>query len=145
MAARTVSRHVHLESLRHSRFDGHAHKCTLCYDRQKDGLVPACAKACPTASIQFGPIDELRDRAHRRVADLHSRGVREARLYGDAPTATYSELNSFYLLLDRPEVYGLPDNPVNPWLRMRGDYLRSVFTGLVMLLLFVLVLVACGV
>src|SRR4030081_2927816 len=25
-------------------FGGHSHKCTLCYDRQKDGLVPACAK-----------------------------------------------------------------------------------------------------
>ena len=53
-----------------SHFDGHAHKCTLCYDRQRDGLVPACAKACPTASIQFGPIDELRERARRRVAEL---------------------------------------------------------------------------
>jgi Fe-S-cluster-containing dehydrogenase component len=50
-----------------SDFDGHSHKCTLCYDRQKDGLVPACAKACPTQSIQFGPIDELRERARNRV------------------------------------------------------------------------------
>src|SRR5205085_7203108 len=56
-------------------FDGHAHKCTLCYDRQKDGLVPACAKACPTQSIQFGPIDELRERARKRVEELHRRGV----------------------------------------------------------------------
>ena len=52
-----------------------SHKCTLCYDRQQDGLVPACAKACPTQSIQFGPIDELRERARKRVEELHQRGV----------------------------------------------------------------------
>ena len=81
-----------------STIDGHAHKCTLCFDRQKDGLVPACAKACPTASIQFGPIDELRERARRRVEQLHGRGVAGAYLYGDGATDTYSELHSFYLL-----------------------------------------------
>ena len=68
-----------------STIDGHAHKCTLCYDRQSDGLVPACAKACPTESIQFGPIDELRERARKRVEDLHRRGVTDAYLYGDVP------------------------------------------------------------
>jgi formate dehydrogenase iron-sulfur subunit len=113
-----------------SSFDGHAHKCTLCYDRQRDGLVPACAKACPTASIQFGPIDELRERAKNRVAELHGRGVSSAYLYGDAPVETYSELNSFYLLVDRPEVYGLPEVPVNPWLKMRGDYARTLASAL---------------
>ena len=113
-----------------SAFDGHAHKCTLCYDRQRDGLVPACAKACPTQSIQFGPIDQLRERARQRVADLHERGVPEAYLYGDAATTTYSELQSFYLLIDRPSVYGLPDAPFNPWLRMKGDYVRAVACAL---------------
>ena len=123
-----------------SHFDGHAHKCTLCYDRQKDGLVPACAKACPTASIQFGPVTELRTKAERRVAELHSRGVNGAYLYGDKPTATYTELNSFYLLVDQPAVYGLPADPVNPWVHMRGDYARSA--GLLALALLVLVVLA---
>jgi formate dehydrogenase iron-sulfur subunit len=109
---------------------GHAHKCTLCYDRQKDGLVPACAKACPTQSIQFGPVDELRERARKRVQELHRRGIPGAYLYGDATTDTYSELNSFYLLIDRPSVYGLPDNPFNPWLHMKGDYVRAIAGGL---------------
>jgi len=113
-----------------STFDGHAHKCTLCFDRQRDGLVPACAKACPTESIQFGPIDELRERARKRVDELHRRGVAEAYLYGDATSESYSELNSFYLLIDRPEVYGLPKDPVNPWIHMRGDYLRTILVGL---------------
>ena len=114
-----------------SSFDGHAHKCTLCFDRQRDGLVPACAKACPTESIQFGPIDELLERARKRVEDLHQHGVGGAYLYGDAPGRSYSQLNSFYLLVDRPSVYGLPDMPVNPWLAMRGDYLRAVLCALV--------------
>ncbi len=119
-----------------SHFDGHAHKCTLCYDRQKDGLVPACAKACPTASIQFGPVEELRAKATKRVADLQQRGMAGAYLYGDAPTATYSELNSFYLLVDKPEVYGLPAAAVNPWVHMAGDYARAAGAGLVALALF---------
>jgi formate dehydrogenase iron-sulfur subunit len=113
--------------------DGHAHKCTLCFDRQRDGLVPACAKACPTESIQFGPIDELKERARKRVEELHARGVMDAYLYGDTPRETYSELNSFYLLVDRPSVYGLPERPVNPWLHMKGDYLRALVSGLVSL------------
>jgi formate dehydrogenase iron-sulfur subunit len=127
-----------------SHFDGHAHKCTLCYDRQKDGLVPACAKACPTASIQFGPIDELREKARKRVAELHGRGVPGAYLYGDAPTEAYTELHSFYLLVDRPAVYGLPDTPVNPWVRMLGDYARAAGVGLVGLLLAAAVLLFGG-
>jgi formate dehydrogenase iron-sulfur subunit len=109
-----------------AHFDGHAHKCTLCYDRQRDGLVPACAKACPTASIQFGPVEELQKRARQRVEELHRRGVKSAHLYGDTPNGTYSALNSFYLLVDRPSVYGLPDKPFNPWLHMGGDYVRSL-------------------
>ncbi len=109
-----------------SDFDGHSHKCTLCYDRQRDGLVPACAKACPTASIQFGPVDELRDRARKRIDDLHARGVPEAYLYGDEASETYSELHSFYLLVDRPAIYGLPEAPSNPWLHMMGDYSRTI-------------------
>jgi len=116
-----------------STIDGHAHKCTLCFDRQRDGLVPACAKACPTESIQFGPVDELLERARMRVETLHQRGISGAYLYGAEAGETYSSLNSFYLLVDRPSVYGLPDRPVNPWLAMKGDYLRAVASGLVSL------------
>jgi formate dehydrogenase iron-sulfur subunit len=126
-----------------SHFDGHAHKCTLCYDRQKDGLAPACAKACPTASIQFGPVDQLKERARRRVEELMAKGV-PAYLYGDAPTGTYTELHSFYLLADAPEVYGLPSQPVNPWLHMRGDYARSVAAGAVALAVLLASLLMAG-
>jgi formate dehydrogenase iron-sulfur subunit len=113
-----------------SDLGGHSHKCTLCYDRQRDGLEPACAKACPTQSIHFGPVDELREQARKRVEELHRRGVPQAYLYGDAASETYSEMHSFYLLVDRPSVYGLPDEPLNPWLHMMGDYARSFAGGL---------------
>ena len=92
--------------------DGGAHKCTLCYDRLGEGLTPACAKACPTESIQFGPLDELRERARQRVTNLHESGVASARLYLDDPADGIGGGGAFFLLLDEPEVYGLPPDPV---------------------------------
>ncbi|WP_408629940.1 4Fe-4S dicluster domain-containing protein [Amycolatopsis aidingensis] len=92
--------------------DGRAWKCTLCYDRLGDGLEPACAKACPTDSIQFGPLEELRERAGRRVEELHEAGVADARLYGADPDDGVGGDGAFFLLLDEPEVYGLPPDPV---------------------------------
>jgi formate dehydrogenase iron-sulfur subunit len=92
--------------------DGRAFKCTLCYDRLKDGDTPACAKACPTESIQFGEVSELRQRADRRLAELHERGVDVARLYGRDPDDGVGGDGAFFLLLDEPEVYGLPPDPV---------------------------------
>jgi formate dehydrogenase iron-sulfur subunit len=94
--------------------DGRAWKCTLCYDRLKDGLEPACAHACPTKSIQFGDLDELRERAAARVDQLHEQGVTEARLYGEDPTDGVGGNGAFFLLLDEPEVYGFPPDPVVP-------------------------------
>jgi formate dehydrogenase iron-sulfur subunit len=94
--------------------DGRAWKCTLCYDRISDGQKPACAKACPTESIQFGPLDELRERARGRVDQLVEAGVPEARLYGDSPDDGVGGAGAFFLLLDEPEVYGFPPDPVVP-------------------------------
>ncbi|WP_016701391.1 4Fe-4S dicluster domain-containing protein [Actinoalloteichus spitiensis] len=92
--------------------DGRAWKCTLCYDRVGVGMEPACAKACPTDSIQFGELDELRERAAARVEQLHGDGVGSARLYGHDPEDGVGGDGAFFLLLDEPEVYGLPPDPV---------------------------------
>jgi formate dehydrogenase iron-sulfur subunit len=98
--------------------DGRAAKCTLCYDRLEDGLEPACAKSCPTDSIQFGPYEELLEVAARRVTTLHGRGVDGAYLYGahDEPEeALAGGLGAFFLLTEAPERYGLPaqaDSPI---------------------------------
>ena len=92
--------------------DGRVWKCTLCYDRLGDGQEPACAKACPTDSIQFGELDELRARAAERVSQLQHDGVTDARLYGHDPGDGVGGNGAFFLLLDEPEVYGLPPDPV---------------------------------
>ncbi|MFJ9821400.1 4Fe-4S dicluster domain-containing protein [Streptomyces sp. NPDC101151] len=94
------------------RSDGRAWKCTLCYDRLGVGMEPACAKSCPTDSIQFGPLEELRERAAARVGQLHAAGVTDARLYGESPDDGVGGDGAFFLLLDEPEVYGLPPDPV---------------------------------
>jgi formate dehydrogenase iron-sulfur subunit len=94
--------------------DGRAWKCTLCYDRLKDDQTPACAKACPTESIQFGELDVLRERAAQRLETLHQQGTTEARLYGADPQDGVGGDGAFFLLLDEPEVYGLPPDPVVP-------------------------------
>jgi formate dehydrogenase iron-sulfur subunit len=113
-----------------SEEDGHAHKCTLCYDRQKDGLTPACAKACPTASIQFGPVHELRRKAKQRVAELHARGNTDAYLYGAESLDGYGALNSFFLLEDHPNEYNLPEAPRQPLAGQQKRYAFSLLTEL---------------
>jgi formate dehydrogenase iron-sulfur subunit len=105
--------------------DGRAHKCTLCYDRQKDGMTPACAKACPTESIKFGKVSELRDYAQKRVEQLHERGETDAYLYGAEAAGEYSALNSFFLLKDRASVYNLPEAPRRPAAHLKRNYLAS--------------------
>jgi formate dehydrogenase iron-sulfur subunit len=91
--------------------DGRVWKCTLCYDRLKDDLEPACAKACPTDSIQFGELEVLRVRAGERLEEVTNRGVDGARLYGADPSDGVGGFGAFFLLLDEPDVYGLPPDP----------------------------------
>src|SRR5439155_26149135 len=99
------------------------------YDRLKNQMVPACAQACPTNSIQFGKIDELRQRAKARVAQLHGLGATEAYLYGE-DEKVLGGLNSFYLLMDTPETYGLPSNPQVPSRGVVRSSFWSVFTAI---------------
>ena len=107
-------------------YDGRAAKCTLCYDRLQDGLEPACAKACPTDSIQFGPYEELVSVARRRVATLHSRGLADAYLYGvDDDLA--GGLGAFFLLTQPPERFGLPAQAESP---IQENAPQATFVGL---------------
>jgi formate dehydrogenase iron-sulfur subunit len=92
--------------------DGRVWKCTLCYDRLKGGHEPACAKACPTDSIQFGELDELHERADARLEKLRAQNWNGAQLYGRDPDDGVGGFGAFFLLLDEPEVYGLPPDPV---------------------------------
>jgi formate dehydrogenase iron-sulfur subunit len=108
-----------------------AQKCTLCYDRLQAGLEPACAQACPTDSIQFGPIAQLKERAQARLDQLRALGETRARLYG-ADESMLGGLNAFYLLVDKPEVYGLPRNPKLPSRRLWASSVFSLAGAMIM-------------
>jgi formate dehydrogenase iron-sulfur subunit len=112
--------------------DGRAWKCTLCYDRLKEDMTPACAKACPTESIHFGELDDLRERAQKRVDTLHQNGLPEAYLYGADPKSQLGTegLNAFFLLVDKPEVYNLPPNPVVPTKGVAKSWMSMAFAAL---------------
>jgi formate dehydrogenase iron-sulfur subunit len=109
---------------------GTAHKCTLCYDRLQAGMTPACAKVCPTQSIQFGPLDQLQQAADMRLSTLHSEGQSQAQLYG-RDGQVYGGLNAFFLLMDKPETYRLPSaqNAVLPSRNNVGGYLGALVTA----------------
>jgi formate dehydrogenase iron-sulfur subunit len=106
-----------------------AQKCTLCYDRMQNNMTPACAQACPTASIQFGSIRDLTGRAERRLALLQSAGHRDAMIYGKADML--GGLNSFYLLDAKPEMYGLPANPQLPTRNLFASSFLSIVSAAV--------------
>jgi len=93
--------------------DGRAFKCTFCYDRQKVGLAPACATACPTQSIQFGDLEELRAQAARRAATLHARGMDDVIVY-DPRESSVGGIHAIFLVRGRLDDFGLPANPVMP-------------------------------
>ena len=112
---------------------GTAHKCTLCYDRLKDDMTPACAKSCPTASIQFGDVEELQRRARERLGELKARGETTARLYGmpeGNEAVEVGPLHAFFLLLDKPQAYNLPEVPRLPRKTMAERYGWSAAIGI---------------
>ncbi|MDE3113089.1 MAG: 4Fe-4S dicluster domain-containing protein [Chloroflexota bacterium] len=118
---------------------GTVHKCTMCYDRLQNGLQPACAKACPTESIKFGYLDDLHAAADTRLATLQKQGFAQAQLYG-RDTSAYGGLNAFFLLMDKPETFGLP-NAANATLPSRNNvpgYLGGAVTAVLGLLAGVL-------
>src|SRR5216110_3262721 len=80
--------------------DGRAFKCTFCYDRQKAGLEPACAKACPTGSILFGDLDAL-----ERAADARIWNAKESSVGGT---------HAFFLVRGDARDYNLPEKPEVP-------------------------------
>jgi formate dehydrogenase iron-sulfur subunit len=110
-----------------------AMKCTLCYDRMQAGMVPACAQACPTDSIIFGPVEQLRAMADARVEELHQQGETDAQIYGDEQML--GGLNAFFLIVGPPEWYGLPRDPKLPGSNFVGESLGSTVSALVLLVL----------
>lgn len=108
---------------------GGAFKCTFCYDRQKSGLVPACAKVCPTESIVFGRLDDLRARANARVQTLQQNGYSDVQLYDPQETSVRG-LHAFFLILGEPEAYGLPPKPQVPTIYLKSAWISAIATGI---------------
>jgi formate dehydrogenase iron-sulfur subunit len=117
---------------------GGAFKCTFCYDRQKSGLVPACAKVCPTESIVFGRLDDLRARGAKRIEELRQHGFNDAQIYDPIETSIRG-IHAFFLILGEPEAYGLPPKPQVPTI-----YLKSAWTSAIATAISALIAVLCA-
>jgi formate dehydrogenase iron-sulfur subunit len=112
--------------------DGRAFKCTFCTDRQKAQMEPACAKACPTESIVFGRLDDLREHAQNRLATLHARGASDAQIYDPTDTSVKG-LHAFFLIRGEPQTYNLPPRPEVPTEYMREGWTSAAVQGLTLL------------
>ena len=112
--------------------DGRAFKCTFCIDRQKAGLEPACAKACPTESIKFGKLDDLRVEAKERVGILHQRGMSDAHIY-DPQETSVKGIHSIFIIRGEPETYNLPPQPEVPTIYLKDGWKSSAVDGLMLL------------
>ena len=112
--------------------DGRAFKCTFCYDRQLAGLTPACAAACPTESITFGEIGDLRREAERRVDQLHANGMDDAVLY-DARDSSVGGTHAMFIVRGDPRAYNLPPSPEVPTVLNRPGWQSAAATAGLML------------
>jgi len=108
--------------------DGRAFKCTFCYDRQKVGLMPACAKACPTESIKFGEITELRQKAEDRIEELHRRGIDDAVIYDPAETSVRGT-HAMFIIRGDPRTYNLPPSPEVPTVHLKKAWTSSAIAA----------------
>jgi formate dehydrogenase iron-sulfur subunit len=112
--------------------DGRAFKCTFCYDRQKDGLHPACATACPTESIKFGKLNELRDEAKERLEKLRAAGYDDANLYDPTETSV-GGIHSLFIVRGDPRAYNLPPKPEVPTIYLRKGWKSAALAAGMML------------
>ncbi|MDP4159287.1 MAG: 4Fe-4S dicluster domain-containing protein [Bacillota bacterium] len=100
-----------------------SYKCTGCIDRVENDLKPACVHTCQPGALQFGERDVLLTQAKKRLAEVQKTHPK-AQLYGEKEMGGTTFL---YLLLDSPDVYGLPVNPTIPLsLTLWKDVIRPV-------------------
>jgi formate dehydrogenase iron-sulfur subunit len=108
--------------------EGLAFKCTFCYDRQLAGMMPACAKACPTQSIHFGELEELQEQAQQRVEELRHRGYQDVQIY-DAQETSVGGTHAFFLILGEPDAYNLPPAPEVPTVHLQAAWTSAFISA----------------
>jgi formate dehydrogenase iron-sulfur subunit len=73
-------------------------KCTMCFDRVKGDMPPACVKSCPTGAMVFGGRREILELASQRVAELK-------KTYPKAQVIKPDEVRVIYIVTDDPQKY----------------------------------------
>jgi len=109
---------------------GVSEKCTFCIDRVSNGLKTACATVCPTGAITFGDRERLLEIARNKLKALNSAGKTNAQIYGEEELGG---LGVTYILLERPSVYGLPEEPEVATKNQILDYLTATVAGAILL------------
>jgi formate dehydrogenase iron-sulfur subunit len=109
---------------------GVTEKCTFCIDRVNNGLKTACATVCPTGAINFGNREGLLEMARNRLNALKAVGKANAQIYGEKELGG---LGVTYLLLERPSVYGLPEEPEVATKGQILDYFTATVAGAILL------------
>ncbi|MBP1759452.1 MAG: (4Fe-4S)-binding protein [Firmicutes bacterium] len=100
-----------------------AYKCTGCIDRVENNLTPACVQTCQPGCLEYGERETLLPQAKKRLSEVQKTHPK-ARIYGETEMGGTTFV---YLLLDAPEVYGLPINPTTPLsLTIWKDIVRPV-------------------
>jgi len=112
--------------------DGRAFKCTFCYDRQSAGMMPACAKTCPTQSIRFGEREDLRAEGIARVQELKARGYADAQLYNPEETSV-GGTHAMFVILGKPDAYNLPPAPEVPTVYLKSAWTSALLAGMVVI------------
>ena len=78
--------------------NGSLAKCTMCNDRVKNGMKPACVKTCPTGTLNFGELEEMREMANEHLE--------KAKLtYPDARLLDSDDVRVIFLTAFAPEKY----------------------------------------
>lgn len=86
---------------------GKVTKCDLCFDRVDEGLLPACAKACPTGAIKFGDHDEMVKIANKRIEELKGK-------YPDATLYPGEDFRVMWIITEDESSYQIAKNAKAP-------------------------------